>query len=76
MRFRRRLPIEIIVVVSLKETEAALAVAYPGFIDGGSGVRQFGAALILGNGTRHVRVALGEGTDELKPSKAYGDEER
>jgi hypothetical protein len=60
----------------LKKAEAALAVAYPGFIDSGSGVRRFGAALILGNCTRHVRLALGGGADELKPSRAYGDEAR
>lgn len=59
----------------LDQAEASLAEAYPDFIESDSGTRQLGAALILGN-TARIRRAFGQGADQLKPSRAYGDETR
>jgi hypothetical protein len=59
----------------LDQAEASLAEAYPDFIESDSGTRQLGAALILGN-TARIRRAFGQGADQLKPSRTYGDETR
>jgi len=57
----------------LGAAEDALARVFPDYIAGGSGTRSLGDALLRQDRTR-IGAAFGVGAEELKSSRAYGDE--